>query len=138
MVAYALMHKCPKCFALLAYLERRIKYYCSKCRKAYPKLLIEANTFRIYNRFQRNLDRENLQVEIEQQKRPKLSPEERKERNKQKRAIWMQNNKERVIAFRENYYELHKDEFVARKRAYRANMSEEQKKQENENRKRAI
>ena len=85
------MSRCLHCGYLLVLLERRSKYKCAKCSRLYPQRLIDSNEFREWNKKERLLDKELLNVKKPRkprEKKPSLTKEEKTERNR----VWCQKN----------------------------------------------
>jgi len=72
------MPKCPNCSYKLVLLSSRPKYKCALCSKLFPKKEIEDKEFKIWNKKQRELDKEKLK-----QKKPKISKEEKLKINRE-------------------------------------------------------
>lgn len=123
------MSRCPNCSYVLVFLSDRAKYKCAKCSGVFPQKEIDNKEFRNWNKRQKELDKENLKQTIKQERtinrirvsKPKLSPEERKLREKEYNKTHYNKNKDKILSKqREKYWENHEKE-LGRCRIYREN-----------------
>ena len=131
------MPQCPNCSYKLVFLENRLKYKCAKCGWLFLQKVIENKDFRQWNKFQRDLEKHNLELEIKQIKeenlkkkkireldkikkalrllfngfRPRLNltPEQRKLRKKEYNKVWNENNPVKLKAMRRRRLERHRE-----------------------------
>src|SRR3989344_2054281 len=120
------MPRCPNCSYKLVFLEKRLRYKCAKCSRVFLQKFIENKDFQRYNKHRRELDKHNLNLEIKQRKRPKLTSEERKLRTKESAKKWRQDNLEKCREYSRKNYEENKDKILAQKKIYRQRTKEKQ------------
>jgi len=120
------MSQCPNCNYKLVFLEKRLRYKCAKCSRVFLQKFIENNDFQNWNKHRRELDKHNLNLEIKQRKRPRLSPEERKLRAKESAKNWRINNIEKCRKYSRKHYEENKDKILSQKKIYRQKTKEKQ------------
>ena len=137
------MPQCPKCSYKLVFLENRLKYKCAKCGRVFLQKFIENKDFQRWNTFQRELDKDNLELEQKQirdlieernifrglrllfkEKRIKLKLEERKQRKAETDRIWRENNIERIHLNDKLWLSKNKDKKLAYLRLWRKNNQE--------------
>ncbi len=142
------MPSCPNCSYKLVFLEKRLRYKCAKCGRVFLQKFIENRDFRIWNNHRRNIEMQELQLEIkkiEEEKRKKkelrelnkigkalrllfnsykprlnLTPEERKLRRKESKKEWELRNPDKVKAMKRKYLERHREQRYTYLKAWRA------------------
>jgi len=134
------MPQYPNCSYKLVLLEKRLRYKCAKCSRLFLQKYIENKDFQRWNIFQRELDKNNLELEQKQikdlieerrifrglkllfkEKRIKLKPEERKQRKAETDRIWRGNNIERLRLNWKLWLAKNKDKKLAYLRLWRNN-----------------
>jgi DNA-directed RNA polymerase subunit RPC12/RpoP len=153
------MPRCPNCSYKLVFIERRLRYKCAKCGKLFLRRFIENREFRLWNEQRRDLERQEILLEIkrleeEGRKRkefrelnrigralrflfdgpPKpriiLTPEERRIRRKESKRLWGLKNPDKVKAMKQRYLERHREQRYAYLKSWRmANLDKSRLKQ---------
>ncbi len=59
------MPTCPNCNYKLVFLENRLGYKCAKCGRLFLQKFIENRDFRIWNKYRREIDKHNLDLEFQ-------------------------------------------------------------------------
>ncbi len=124
------MPRCPHCHYILALLEERHKYKCSKCSKLFPQKAIELQEFRKWNEWQRKLDRKTLLEQARERKitlqerkalyafrflfkerkqRKLMTAKEQRQRRREMKQQWRLNNPEKVRLMNQKWVEKNKD-----------------------------
>jgi len=112
------MPRCPNCSYKLVLLSYRPKYKCALCSKLYPQLEIDNKEFRNWNKIQKELDLQNLDIEFNKEWK---NLQELKQGIKQsfngipKRL----RDKESVKNWLKEYYEKNKSKILARNEKWR-------------------
>ena len=129
---------CPTCSYNLVFLEKRLRYECAKCGRAFLRKFVENRDFRLWNRQLRSFEMQELMFEIsrmeeEKQKkrelrelnrisqglrflfagqgrRPSASYEERRVKEVEYNRKWRENNPEKVKILRKRYLEKHREQ----------------------------
>ncbi|MFH1592728.1 MAG: hypothetical protein ABIB47_05165 [Candidatus Woesearchaeota archaeon] len=114
------MPTCPNCSYVLVLLERRLKYKCAKCSRLFPQKQVEAISFRIWNQKQREIDLHTLKLEGLKKKRPRLSAEEKRARNR----LYHANNSSKINELKRTRWRANKEEINLKRRLKRSNNRE--------------
>jgi len=109
------IHRCPNCAYLLVLLENRRKYKCASCGKLFLQKEIEEQSFRRWNKKMKELDKHNLKLE---NKKPKLSPEEKRLRVNEFNRKWRLNNPEKCRKYYKKYYTKNKEKWLKKNGQY--------------------
>ena len=118
------MSKCPNCFYELVLLGRRRKYKCAKCGKLFSQKEIDLKEFKEQNNKEREESRRQWQIEMSQDHHArKVIPK-----------IIGDINNPRSKKSKEQYYKENRDSIIQKKKEYRLNLSDQQKKEQNEKR----
>ncbi|MFH1592717.1 MAG: hypothetical protein ABIB47_05110 [Candidatus Woesearchaeota archaeon] len=115
--------KCPNCYFALVLLEKRLKYRCSKCSKLFPQKQVEAISFRIWNKKQRELDLHNLKLEPIKKRissRRKLSSEQKRAKSR----LYHANNSSKINELKRTRWRANKEEINLKRRLKRSNNRE--------------
>ncbi len=119
------MSKCPNCFYELVLLEKRRKYKCAKCGRLWKQKEIETKEFKELNKRERKESRKQLKKEANQDfQAKKIIPK-----------IIEQLKNPKAKKTKEEYYGQNRDMIIQQKREYRKQLSEQEKKEQNEKRK---
>ena len=141
------MPHCPTCSYNLVFLERRLRYKCAKCGRAFLQKFVESRDFRLWNRQLRSFGMRKLlsevgQIEVEKQKKREVkelnkisrglrflfagrgrpasaSSEERRVREVEYNRKWRENNPEKVKILRRRYLEKHREQRYSYLKAWR-------------------
>ena len=141
------MPHCPTCSYSLVFLEKRLRYKCAKCGRAFLRKFVENRDFRLWNRQLRSFEMRELMSEIgrieeEKQKMAELrelkrtsqalrvlfvgqgrkisaSSEERRVREVEYNRKWRENNPEKVKILRKRYLEKHREQRYSYLKAWR-------------------
>jgi len=142
------MPQCPNCNYKLVFLEKKLRYKCAKCGRIFLQNFIENKDFRQWNKFQRDLEKHNLELEIKQieeenlkkkkirelnkikkalrllfngfRPRLNLTPEQRKLRKKEYNKLWNENNPAKLKAMRRKRLERHREKIYIYLKKWRA------------------
>jgi len=130
------MPTCLNCGYELVLLSNRLKYKCSLCSKLYPQKEIDNQTFRIWNKKQKELDTQNYEVEYKEElaqlKQLKKSIKQLFKNLLPSREILRQKEREYRVKNRDKYNETKRNywdkraEYLNAKRQERYNVKKEQ------------
>ena len=108
--------RCPDCGFALALLARRAKYKCARCGKLFPQKKLDAAAFRAWNQ----AERAKTKADVERQRQLRL-------RRRPKGRLSKQERQRRLREYRDAYYERHRLDILADKRAYRQRCPEQER-----------
>ncbi len=128
------MPRCPHCYYGLVLLSHRRKYKCAKCGKIFFQKSIEDREFQRWNQLEREQGRSHLFQELHQTaavrqeqkalrafrfiftdtiKRERVLPEERRERQLERKRQWRESHHEKVLAMNRAWLSKNKDKRIA-------------------------
>ena len=141
------MPRCPNCSYKLVFLDKRLRYKCAKCGRVFLQKLIENRDFRIWNNYRREIEMQELMLEIKQLEEEKqknkelrqlnkigkalrllfngpkprlnLTPEERRLRKREYNKRWNENNPDKIRTVRRRQLENHREQRYAYLKAWR-------------------
>ena len=112
----------------------KMKYKCSLCGKLFSQLKIDNENFVKWNKKRREKEKKEVDKEFSRARNKEYYTKNKEEFKKHNKEYY-QKHKQKVVVEKGNYYEQHRDTIVQQKRDYRAALSGQQKKEENEKRK---
>ena len=132
---YSLMAVCPKCGYSLVLLPKRLRFKCAKCGGLYLQKPIDDREFRRWNEKQREFTREEAEIESKRMfeeiwevfknankpERPKLTEEEKRQKQKEHRKRYYQSNREGILRHTKEYYQQNKERIFEKNRIWARN-----------------
>ena len=112
------MPRCSNCSFALILREKSRKYKCNRCSRRFPQKETENREFKIWNEKQRDLDKHNIVLE---NKKVKLTAEEKKEKSKGCSRQYYEHNKEIVMAYVKEWRNNNRERRNKAVNEYRAN-----------------
>ena len=107
------MPRCPHCNYALVLLEHRRKYKCAKCSRLHSQKEIDDREFVIWNKQEREKDKQSLTEKKGKQKQ--LTEFEKRQKMREYYLTWRNKNPDSYI----RHYNRNKERILARQKEYR-------------------